>query len=299
MDLNKFNSDTKKLKDFIEDGLEEYIPNNKDDNEEVLNAVRYSLLSGGKRIRPILTLKFCEMCGKDIKIALPFACAVEMIHSYSLIHDDLPCMDNDDLRRGKPSTHVKYGEDIALLAGDALLNLAFETMLNESNLKFINESNALKCARIMAHASGVLGMIGGQAIDLKLEKKNASLNEITDMYNKKTGAIISAACEMGCIVAGADNKKVDAAKKYANAIGLAFQIVDDILDFTSNEETLGKPVKSDMKNQKSTYVSIAGIEKSRILVNELTQLAIESLNVFDNDTSFLINLAELLKTRNK
>ena len=277
MDLNKFNSDTKKLKDFIEDGLEEYIPNNKDDNEEVLNAVRYSLLSGGKRIRPILTLKFCEMCGKDIKIALPFACAVEMIHSYSLIHDDLPCMDNDDLRRGKPSTHVKYGEDIALLAGDALLNLAFETMLNESNLKFINESNALKCARIMAHASGVLGMIGGQAIDLKLEKKNASLNEITGMYNKKTGAIISAACEMGCIVAGADNK----------------------LDFTSNEETLGKTVKSDMKNQKSTYVSIAGIEKSRILVNELTQLAIESLNVFDNDTSFLINLAELLKTRNK
>lgn len=298
MDLNKFNDDTIELKKIIEKSLKNYIPNSKNDNE-VLEAVRYSILSGGKRIRPILTLKFCEMCGKDIKIALPFACAIEMIHSYSLIHDDLPCMDNDNLRRGKPSTHVKYGEDIALLAGDALLNLAFETMLDENNLKFMSESNILKCARIIANASGVLGMIGGQAIDLKLENKNPSLNEITDMYNKKTGAIISAACEIGCIAAGADNEKVNAAKKYAKAIGLAFQIVDDILDFTSNEEILGKPVKSDIKNQKATYVSMVGIETSKILVNELTQTAIESLNVFNNDKSFLINLTKLLKTRNK
>lgn len=284
---------------IIEERLRGCIPIASGLDKDVVEAMEYSLLLGGKRIRPLLTLEFCKVCGGDISIAIPFACAVEMIHSYSLIHDDLPCMDNDIMRRGKPSTHVKFGEDVALLAGDALLNLAFETMLNEDNLKNISADKVLKCAHEMAVNSGVLGMIGGQAVDLKLENKEASLNVISEMYKRKTGAIIVAACKMGCIVTGASEKELIAAKVYAESIGLAFQIVDDILDLTANEEVLGKPVNSDTKNKKSTYVSIVGLDEARNSVESLTNTAIKSLQTFPGDISFLAELANFLKMRNK
>lgn len=300
MATKEFNKTISDYVTFIEESLNKYIPKTHGLDEKVIEAMKYSLLLGGKRIRPILTLEFFKACGgKNKEYALPFACAVEMIHSYSLIHDDLPCMDNDDMRRGRASTHIKFGEDIALLAGDALLNLAFEIMSDKENLKFIGAENVLTCMQIMAKASGVTGMIGGQAIDLMLENKKSEPEVIVDMYKRKTGAIIVAACKMGCIVAGADEKKISAAGNYAESVGLAFQVVDDILDLTSNEETLGKPVNSDVKNKKNTYVSIIGIDKSIKIIESLTEKAISSLKEFSCETSFLRELAVNLKTRNK
>lgn len=300
MATKEFNKTISEYITFIEENLNKYLPEAQGLDKKVTEAMKYSLLLGGKRIRPILALEFYKACGgKNKEDILPFACAVEMIHSYSLIHDDLPCMDNDDMRRGRASTHIKFGEDIALLAGDALLNLAFEIMSDKENLKFISAENILKCMQVMAKASGFTGMIGGQAIDLVLENKKSEPEVIVDMYKRKTGAIIVAACEIGCIIAGASEKKINASRKYAESLGLAFQIVDDILDLTSTEETLGKPVNSDIKNKKNTYVSMIGIDKSIKVIESLTEEAILSLEEFSCDTLFLRELAVNLKNRNK
>lgn len=282
---------------LVNNALESYLNFNADYAEELIDSMKYSLLGSGKRIRPILLMEFCCICGGDINKSLPFACAVEMIHAYSLIHDDLPCMDNDDMRRGRPSNHIKYGEDMALLAGDALQSLAFEIMLNENTISKVGAKNAAKAAMTLAKACGAKGMVGGQVIDLKSEGRNVESDIIKLMYEKKTGALISAACEMGCIIAGASDEKINAARNYANAIGLAFQIVDDILDVTSDTDVIGKNTGSDEVNQKSTYVSVLGLEKSQILVNELTKYAIKSLSVFDCDKENLVNLAVMLSQR--
>ena len=264
--------------DEINSALKEYLPAADD---VVSQAMRYSVENGGKRIRPALLLEFCRVCGGDYKKAVPFACALEMIHTYSLIHDDLPCMDNDDFRRGKPSCHIAFGEEYALLAGDALLTLAFETAM-KSNL---SAEITVKAAKELAKAAGVMGMVGGQVLDLQK----------TDEL--KTGELIRAACVLGCVCAGADDKKIAAAEKYAHDIGIAFQIVDDILDVTSDEETLGKPIGSDEENQKSTYVSLLGIEKSRKTAEELTLNAQKALDAFDGDVTSLKDFAEKLKNR--
>lgn len=280
---------------LIEEFLPTLLPCEDCTEKNVVKSVKYSLLAPGKRLRPTLLLAFCDVCGGDVAAALPYACAVEMIHSYSLIHDDLPCMDDDDLRRGKPSNHIVFGESTALLAGDALQALAYEAMLNDKALEKTG-LNGAKAAGILAKASGLLGMVGGQIIDLETEGSNPSLETISEMYFKKTGQLIKAPCLMGCVLANADEEKIKAAEIYADKIGLAFQIIDDILDIISDTETLGKPVGSDIENQKVNYVTVLGIDESRKIVDNLTKEAVEALNIFDSDTKFLKDLAlELAK----
>ena len=222
-----------------------------------------------------------------------------MIHTYSLIHDDLPCMDDDDVRRGKPSNHKVYGEDIALLAGDALQSMAFTTMLSEQSVAAVGAENAVKAARVLAEKSGLLGMVGGQTIDIMSEGIEPDLDTLRVMDEKKTACLIEAACMMGCICAGADDEKIAAAERYAYAVGLAFQIVDDILDVTSTTDELGKPVGSDSENEKSTYVALLGVDRCREIADELTDEAIKALDVFDGDTKLLSDFAVDLANRKK
>ncbi len=265
----------------------------------VRDAMNYSLSNGGKRIRPIIVLEFCRLCGGNIDDAMNFACAIEMIHTYSLIHDDLPCMDNDDFRRGKPSCHKAYGEEYALLAGDGLLTLAFETALLDGN--GVLPENKIRAVRTLASLAGIGGMVGGQVLDLQAEKTAPDYDKIKTIDSLKTGALIKAAVLLGCFAANVtDEAKLAAAQKYAECIGFAFQIVDDILDVTSDTETLGKPVGSDIKNEKVTYVSLLGIEASKQTVEQLTNEALEALKAFDGEKSeFLKNFAISLADRKK
>ena len=265
----------------------------------LIESMKYSLEAGGKRVRPRLVFEFAKLCSGSDKIAAPFACAVEMIHTYSLIHDDLPCMDDDDLRRGKPSNHKVFGEDIALLAGDALLTLAFEVLADDKTAELAGGRACRLAAKTLANYAGATGMVGGQVIDLKSENTNAPLEVLREMDYKKTACLIKAACELGCISAGADEEKLRAASLYGECIGIAFQIQDDILDCTSSDEELGKPVGSDEENSKSTYVSLLGIEKCKELVDELTEKAIDALSAFDADTSSLRDYALDLAKRRK
>ena len=283
----------------IENALYGCLPDKNCREGVLIDAMRYSLEAGGKRVRPRLVLEFARLCGGSEEAALPFACAVEMIHTYSLIHDDLPCMDDDDLRRGKPSNHKVYGEDIALLAGDALLTLAFETLADDKTAELAGDRACRLAAKTLARYAGAVGMVGGQVIDLKSENTNAPLEVLREMDEKKTACLIQAACELGCIAANAGADKRRAAALYGESIGVTFQIQDDILDQTSSDEELGKPVGSDNENSKSTYVSLLGIEKCRALVDELTNQAIEALSAFDADTEALRDYALALAKRNK
>ena len=224
----------------IEKALDHFLPERKGSlSETVTDAMRYSLLNGGKRVRAVLTLAFCELCGGDEDMAMPFACAVEMVHAYSLIHDDLPCMDNDDMRRGKPSNHKVYGENYALLAGDGLLTKAFETALSSEAFRNVGMERAAYAAAVLARCAGEHGMVGGQCIDLATENRTVSLDELCEKDTGKTANLIMAACMMGCIAAGANETQINAAKEYALHIGLAFQIRDDILDVTGDAKELG------------------------------------------------------------
>jgi geranylgeranyl diphosphate synthase, type II len=288
----------KEYASMVNEALDRYLPECTGLQKNVIEAMRYSAMAGGKRIRPILVLEFCRACGGDIEAAMPFACATEMVHTYSLIHDDLPCMDDDDLRRGRPSCHVKFGEATALLAGDALLSLAFETALCDNYRSKLRPENVISAARLLAEASGASGMVGGQIIDLESEGKRVSLDTLEFMHKKKTGAMIVAAAKMGCVIAGAEPGRVAAAENYAGCLGLAFQIIDDLLDVTSDDQTLGKPVGSDSVNEKTTYITHLGTEKSKLLVEKLTDEAIAYLSAFD-DRMFLSALAELLAARDR
>ena len=285
--------------ELINKKLRESLPAGAYREQILLDAMGYSLSLPGKRVRPCLTLAFCELCGGEAKDALPFAGAVEMIHAYSLIHDDLPCMDDDDFRRGKPSNHKVYGEEYALLAGDALQSAAYGLMLSEETIGTVGAERAARAAYVLSQKSGTLGMVGGQVIDLQSEGKKADLDTLREMDEKKTAALIEAACMMGCIVAGATEEQIKAAERYAYHIGVAFQIVDDILDVTSTTEELGKAVGSDKENDKSTYVSLLGVEKCRELVDDYTKEAIAALSVFDRDTKKLADFAYQLRDRKK
>ncbi len=260
---------------------------------EMLKAMAYSLENAGKRIRPVLTLEFCRVCGGEPEKALPLALAIEMIHTYSLIHDDLPCMDDDDMRRGKPSNHKVFGYANALLAGDALLTYAFETALTAD----IGYEKCVKAVSALAQAAGASGMIAGQVNDLANENRQASFEEVTATDRLKTGELIRVSALLGCIAAGASEEQTAAALRYASDIGLAFQIVDDILDVTGTSEMLGKPVGSDANNNKSTYVSLMGLESSAFLANELTEDAKSALGIFENEKDFLATLADRLASR--
>lgn len=259
----------------------------------VTDAMTYSVKNGGKRIRPFLALEFAKACGGDIDAALDFGCAIEMIHTYSLIHDDLPCMDNDDMRRGKPSCHIAFGEDNALLAGDALLTYAFKLITLATNLPAENVINAVRYLSEFAN-----GMIDGQVLDLQFEKTKPTIDEVLVMYKLKTGCLLIASCQLGCLSSAKWSEEINsAAHEYAVNLGLAFQIMDDILDITSDVATLGKPVGSDEKNDKSTIVKFYGLEKAREMVDEYTQKAINSLSAIDGDTSVLKEFALYMANR--
>ena len=268
----------------------------RDGHADLYDAMRYSLLAGGKRLRPVLLLETCRMCGGDTEAALPFACAVEMLHTYSLIHDDLPCMDDDDLRRGRPTNHKVYGEATAVLAGDALLTAAFETMLE--NGKSLPAERVLAAAACLGQAAGARGMVGGQALDMAGEGHALTLGEVEELQRLKTGALITATAEMGCILAGGSEEQRAAVRRYAQKLGLAFQIQDDMLDVTGDEATLGKPVGSDTENEKTTFVTLKGLEECARLVEQLTREGEEALSLFE-DASFLCWLADSLVGRKK
>lgn len=267
--------------------------------KKLLDAMRYSLLAGGKRIRPILTVKFCQAAGGKPEEALDFACGVEMLHTYSLIHDDLPCMDNDDLRRGKPTCHKVFGETVATLAGDALQAAAFRTVLSA---KGSWEGDApLQAAGFLAAAAGELGMCGGQYLDTMGDGKPHTIEELKVIHAGKTGALLCAACLMG-VIASSGRRKVDdsvigAAKAYAENLGMAFQIQDDILDVTATTEALGKPVGSDEANRKTTFVTLLGVPACRELVREHTERAKAALDGVFSDSGFLCWLADRLAER--
>lgn len=262
---------------------------------KVLDAMKYSVSNGGKRIRPILAIEFSKVVNGNVKTALDFGCAVEMIHTYSLIHDDLPCMDNDDMRRGKPSCHIAFGEDNALLAGDALLTEAFTTI---SKAKDVVPENIVRAVSYLSNFAGINGMVGGQVLDLQFEEQKPTVDEILKMYSLKTCGLIKASCVLGCLTANEYSEdKIKAAIEYAENLGIAFQIQDDILDIEGDAIALGKPIGSDEKNDKSTIVKHFGLEKSKLLVKEYTSKAIKSLDAFDNDTETLKQLAYMLIDR--
>lgn len=256
----------------------------------LFDAMKYSLLAGGKRLRPIFAFEFCRMCGTDWKKATPFAAAVEMIHTYSLIHDDLPAMDNDDFRRGRPTNHKVYGEAMAILAGDALLTDAFSVA---STARLEGEAMA-DAVGILSGCAGSLGMVGGQVLDINSEERLLSEQEVLDIQTRKTGKLISAACAMGALAGGATQEQFDAACQFAAGIGLAFQIRDDMLDVIGTKEEMGKGVGTDVN--KNTFVRLYGLEKCAELVQKYTNYAIAALSVFE-DTEYIIALAKSLTDR--
>ena len=261
---------------------------------DLQEAMEYSLLAGGKRIRPVLTLETCRLCGGEPELALPFACGVEMIHTYSLIHDDLPAMDDDVLRRGRPTNHVVYGEATAILAGDGLLTAAFE-QLTRAKLPADRVVEAVAC---LSRCAGPAGMVGGQALDMAGEGRGMSRPELEQLQSLKTGALISAAAQLGCIAAGGTGEQRAKVVEYAQALGRAFQVRDDMLDVISSDQELGKPVGSDQTNEKSTFVTALGLEGCQRLVDELTARAVAALDGF-GAPEFHIWLAESLARRNK
>lgn len=264
----------------------------------VAEAMKYSIENGGKRIRPILTLEFCRLCGGSAEDALPFACAVEMIHTYSLIHDDLPCMDDDDMRRGKPSCHIRFKENFALLAGDALLTHAFSSALSCDFAKR-EPLRTIKALSLLAEGAGNMGMIAGQVTDLQSEGKEISSDTLEMMDKLKTGALIRASAGMGVVVAGGSDEQLEKAQLYASKLGHAFQVVDDILDVIGDEESLGKPIGSDAASGKSTYVSLLGLEMSRIYAGKLTDEALSALEFFGEESEYLKQLSQKLLSRRK
>ena len=257
----------------------------------LLDAMEYSLLAGGKRLRPILTLEFCRICGRDWKKAVPFAAAIEMIHTYSLIHDDLPCMDNDDYRRGRLTNHKVYGEGMAVLAGDALLTDAFGIAASAELVKPEDMATAIG---FLSECAGAGGMVGGQVLDIMSEERELTEQEVLDIQNRKTGGLISAACALGVIAGGGNEEQYEAACQFAAGLGLAFQIRDDMLDVIGTQAELGKATGVD--TQKNTFVKLYGLERCEELVATYTNYAIDALNVFE-DASFLKALAESLTER--
>jgi len=291
-----FDDKMKFYAEYTQKKLREYnaLDNDTIKQKTLINAMNYSLEAGGKRIRPALVYAFCEACGGDFKKVTSPACAIEMIHTFSLIHDDLPAMDNDDFRRGKPSCHKKFGEAEAILAGDALALLPFEIISGDESL---SSDEKVKIISVLAKASGKYGMVGGQMIDMENEKRSDVDEEnLRNMYRGKTGALIMASCVMGCIGAGADDFHIKRAEEYAYSLGLAFQIVDDILDVTSTSDILGKPAGSDEQENKTTFVTLYGVEKAKQIAGDITSKALGILDDFDNN-EFLKKLTEALLIR--
>ncbi|MCC2826304.1 polyprenyl synthetase family protein [Faecalicatena orotica] len=281
----------------IEKLLTAYLPEETGFQKTVLEAVNYSVLAGGKRLRPMLMKETYQMFGGRGKVVEPFMAAMEMIHTYSLVHDDLPAMDNDEYRRGKKTTHAVYGEAMGILAGDALLNLAFETAAGAFDIE--TSARTAKALQILAKKAGIYGMIGGQVVDVESEGQPLSREKLDFIYRLKTSALIEAAMMVGAVLAGASDDEVAAIEHVANDVGLAFQIQDDILDVTSTLEVLGKPIHSDDKNHKTTYVSLEGLDKAKKDVEEISERALSTLASLNHKNAFLEELIRMLITREK
>lgn len=283
--------------DITEKQIKKYMDFSQEKQDRLFQAMRYSTNAGGKRIRPVLALEFGRVCGGSIDAALPAACAIEMMHTFSLIHDDLPCMDNDDIRRGRASCHRAFDEATALLAGDALEMYPFEILTDCANYG-VKAENVIEMIRLLAEYAGHKGMIGGQQIDTQFVNCMFSEDDLLEMYRLKTSRLLQAAACMGCLSAGADIQYVQRAYEYGDRLGLAFQIVDDILDICGNEDEVGKPVGSDEKKNKMTFAAVAGISAAKEKARQLTDEAFDLLNGFE-DSGFLKQLTLKLLNRNK
>ena len=289
------NNEMEKRTDEYKLFIEQYLDRNcfrydSQPQQTLFSSMRYSLLAGGKRLRPIFVFDFCRMCGGDWKSAAAFAAAVEMIHTYSLIHDDLPCMDNDDYRRGRLTNHKVYGEAVAVLSGDALLTAAFGYLAKAP----YNADTRIRAVEILSTCAGELGMVGGQVLDMQSEERECNVQEVEDIQSRKTGQLIVAACVLGVLAGGGTQEQIDAAVSFATNIGLAFQIRDDILDVIGNAEILGKAVGVD--GQKNTFVQLYGLDKCKELVYAHTKVAIDALSAFEN-TQYMVQLATQLTER--
>lgn len=296
--LMNFSSEMKKRVTEIKSIIERNLPEEEGFQRTLLEAVNYSMLVGGKKLRPLLMQQTYAMFGGRSKAIEPFMTAIEMIHTHSLIHDDLPAMDNDEYRRGKKTTHVVYGEAMAILAGDALLNLAYETVSKAFELEPANPAVG-RAFGILAAKTGIYGMIGGQSVDVEYEGKPLTEEQLCFIYRLKTSALIEASMMIGAVLAGACDEDVEKIEQIAYKVGMAFQIQDDILDCTSTTEELGKPVHSDEKNEKTTYVTLYGIEQSHQAVEQYSHQAVELLEKLPGSNSFLEDLIEYLINRTK
>lgn len=295
MDGFKLKNYLEEKRQLVEDTLEKFLPQEKDWPSKLHESMLYSIRAGGKRLRPILAIAACEACGPDAERVLPVAAALEMIHTYSLIHDDLPAMDDDALRRGKPTNHKVFGEAVAILAGDALLTEAFRIMTRYRHPE-VNASVLLDVVESIAEASGSKGMAGGQVIDLESEDKKIDLNKLEELHRQKTGRLIRVSVEAGAKLAGARADQVEALGLYGEKIGLAFQIADDVLDIEGGEE-IGKDVGSDVANHKSTYPSLLGLEESKAKARQLVEEAILLLQSFDAKADPLREIAKYVVSR--
>jgi geranylgeranyl diphosphate synthase type II len=289
----------KKQQDLINSALDKWLPKPHGPSGPVIEAMRYSLMSGGKRVRPILLLAGAQAVGSDQKALLPAACALECIHTYSLIHDDLPAMDNDDLRRGRPTCHKVYDEAIAILAGDGLLTYAFELICKPELAQNISSHLLSKAIFLLARAAGVSGMVGGQTADILMEGRPVDAETLSFIHSHKTGALIVASVEIGALLGKGDDDELNHLKKYGESLGLAFQIKDDLLDIEGDQEILGKPVGSDDRNQKATYPALFGLKETKRKARELLEQGLSELESFDESAEPLRAIARYVVERDR
>lgn len=294
-----FQNGLEERRERIEELLKEYLPEATGPQQVLMEAMEYSVLAGGKRLRPMLMQEAYRLCGGRGKVIEPFMAAIEMIHTYSLVHDDLPAMDNDEYRRNRKTTHIVYGEDMGILAGDALLNYAFETACRAFDMEDADAGSVGKALRILAGKAGIYGMVGGQVVDVRSTGKQISGDTLDFIYRLKTGALIEASLMTGAVLAGAPQRQIDALESIAGKVGMAFQIRDDILDVESTPEVLGKPTHSDEKNQKTTYVTWKGMERAKEEAERLSREAIRELRELQPQDPFLEMLLESLIYRKK
>ena len=294
-----FKEEQVKRVETIEEILKKYLPEQEGHQKVIMDAMEYSVMAGGKRLRPMLMQETYKLFGGDGELVEPFMAAMEMIHTYSLVHDDLPAMDDDDYRRGRKTTHVVYGEAMGILAGDALLNFAFETAAKTFTMFPEKSLEIGKALQVLAGKAGIYGMIGGQVVDVESAGCNLSKEKLDFIYELKTSALIESSMMIGAILAGAKEEDIKAVEKIAKNVGIAFQIQDDILDVTSTVEELGKPIHSDEKNEKTTYVTLVGLEKAKEYVEKISMEAVELLAGFDTKDSFLEELLKALIHRKK
>lgn len=299
MENTVFKQEQEKNISYIEDVLKNYLPKNPSFQKTIYDAMEYSVMAGGKRLRPMMMYQAYKMFGgEDKELIEPFMAAIEMIHTYSLVHDDLPAMDNDTYRRGRKTTHVVYGEDMGILAGDALLNFAYETAIKGASAVKAAK-NAINALDILSKKAGIMGMVGGQVVDVELTGKKLDEERLDFIFKLKTGALLEASLMVGAALAGADEKYIELMEQAGLNIGMAFQIQDDILDVTSTTEELGKPVHSDEKNDKTTYVSLYGLEKSHEDVEKYSKKALSIMEELPYENQFLYTLIEKLINRRK